>query len=916
MVWRVKSSGNCNIAFTTVQTTSDAWYFDNGCSRHIIGNRSFLSDLKECASGHVTFDRKLGHISLRSLDKVIRNEAVVGIPTNTSGKFFCGDCQVGKQTKNSHKSLKECYTNKVLELLHLDLMGPMETESLGEKKYVLVVVDDYSRFTWVRFLKGKLDTVRICISLCLNLQREKGKKIIRICSDHGKEFDNEDLTNFYQSEGINHDVSAPITPQQNENSRAYRVFNNKSGIVMEMINVVVNDFESTAKRINDEDDGTLKMPVDTSTLPVEVPKADTLPDGIDINSEKISKEVIANNPELVPSAHVKKNHPPRSIIDEYWINAMQEELLQFRRNNVEGVDFDETFAPVAMLDAIHLLLGISCIQEFKLYQMDVKSAFLNGYLNEEVYVAQPKRFIDFEFPQHVYKLNKALYGLKQAPRACRPDIAYAVGICVRYQADPRTSHLETVKWIYKYVHGTSNFGILYSYETTSILVRYCDADWASSSDDRKSTFGAKKMAHAYTFRNINGVSPVFGFNVYLFALGFGVNDIMVNTRKGSYMVKSTEDEPTTQISSPSVQKVRGWRFKSTPSQRPYRLPSEKSQAEVSSKLPTQTVDSSFPATSGTHAPNISATPLSDMDSDDLDDVPLAHLLKKTNVPESELMFEVMRMRWTLQTLISNKAEISTKSTQYNYQNWQKKIPSNIPSAPIDGISFHHEENVQHWKFVVQQRIVDELIREFIVNLPDEFNDPSSPNYQTVHIRGFKFVISSTVINRFLGNVVDIDCSPSSSSIDVLASVLSSGTLSAWPINGISVVTLSIKYAILHKIGIANWFPSSHASSVSAAFGTFLYQICNENKVDAGTLIYNQLLRHVGSFGVKIPIALPRFFSSLLLHLNATMIIAFDASGPDPKTLSLSYRLFQGSHVPDIVHDVHPSRGPHIFDTSD
>ena len=116
----------------------------------------------------------------------------------------------------------------------------------------------------------------------------------------------------------------------------------------------------------------------------------------------------------------------------------------------------------------------------------------------------------------------------------------------------------------------------------------------------------------------------------------------------------------------------------------------------------------------------------------------------------------------------------------------------------------------------------QLIREFIVNLPDEFNDPSSPNYQTVHIRGFKFVISPAVINGFLGNVVDIDCSSSSPSTDVLASVLSGGTLSAWHVNGIPAVSLSIKYAILHKIGIANWFPSSHASSVSAALGTFLY----------------------------------------------------------------------------------------------
>ncbi|MCI26005.1 gag-pol polyprotein, partial [Trifolium medium] len=84
---------------------------------------------------------------------------------------------------------------------------------------------------------------------------------------------------------------------------------------------------------------------------------------------------------------------------------------------VEGLDFDETFAPVARLESIRPLLGVACILKFKLYQMDVKSAFLNRYLHEEVYVEQPKGFIDSTHPDHVYKLKKALYGLKQAPRA-------------------------------------------------------------------------------------------------------------------------------------------------------------------------------------------------------------------------------------------------------------------------------------------------------------------------------------------------------------------------------------------------------------------------------------------------------------------------------------------------------------------
>ena len=89
---------------------------------------------------------------------------------------------------------------------------------------------------------------------------------------------------------------------------------------------------------------------------------------------------------------------------------------RIRYNQEEGIDYDETHAPVARLEAVRLLLAFSCIKGFKLFQMDVKSAFLNGYINEEVFVSQPPGFEDHQHPGHVFKLKRALCGLKQAPR--------------------------------------------------------------------------------------------------------------------------------------------------------------------------------------------------------------------------------------------------------------------------------------------------------------------------------------------------------------------------------------------------------------------------------------------------------------------------------------------------------------------
>eukprot|EP00253_Pinus_taeda_P025598 PITA_25598 len=273
----------------------------------------------------------------------------------------------------------------------------------------------------------------------------------------------------------------------------------------------------------------------------------------------------------------------------------------------EEIDFEETFAPVARLEAIRMFLALSSFQNFKVFQMDVKSAFLNGDLEEEVYIEQPDGFILGNDPNLVCRLKKAFYGLKQAPRAwyyrldkylqqqddiifgsneeemsqsfalvmqkefemsllgeltyflglqiqqkeggiflsqtnylkqilkkygmedakpvctpmvtgcslsandesaavhqptyrsmigsllyltgTRPDILHAVGIVGRFQANPKETHLQAMKRIFKYPQGTQNYGLWYPRDTDLTLHAYTDADWAGRVDDRKSTSG-------------------------------------------------------------------------------------------------------------------------------------------------------------------------------------------------------------------------------------------------------------------------------------------------------------------------------------------------------------------------------------------------------------------------------------------
>ncbi|XP_043692925.1 uncharacterized protein LOC122643365, partial [Telopea speciosissima] len=501
----------CNIGYSVIFKTSHCLVKNSNDKTILKGirkNNIYICLLDEANSSNTCFvtndvdpylwHRKLGHVNVKVIKTIASKNLVRNLPKLKFGKdHVCDACQRGKQTKVSHKSKNEVSTTRPLELLHLDLFGPITTPSLGGSRYTFVIVDDFSRFTWTLFLKHKDEAFDEFASLCKRIQNQKGYLITTIRSDHGGEFDNLNQFGSYCSkQGITHNFSAPRTPQSNG------VVERKNRSLQETARTMINEYSLPkyfwAEAVNTACyvlNRVLIRPILLKT-PYELyhnklPKVDYFKvfgcicyilntkdnlgkfdakadDGIFLGYSSNSRAYrVFNKKSLIieESMNIKFKIEPKNIKealeDSDWIVAMQEELHQFERNNVwelvpkpknhsiigakwvfrnkldedgsiirnkarlvakgynqqEGIDFDETYAPVARLESIRMLLAFACHKNFKLCQMDIKSAFLNGFIMEEVYVAQPPGFEDTQYPDHVFKLNKALYGLKQAPRA-------------------------------------------------------------------------------------------------------------------------------------------------------------------------------------------------------------------------------------------------------------------------------------------------------------------------------------------------------------------------------------------------------------------------------------------------------------------------------------------------------------------
>nr|GFB50519.1 putative ribonuclease H-like domain-containing protein [Tanacetum cinerariifolium] len=161
--------------------------------------------------------RWLSHLNFGTLNKLVKDGLAQGIPRLKFQKdHLCSACALGKSKKSSHQPKADDTNHVKLYLLHMDLCGPMCVVSINRKRYILVIVDDYSRSTWVRFLRTKDEAPEAIIKCIKNIQDRLNATVRNVRTNNGTEFVNQTLREFYESIGILHQTSVARTPQRND----------------------------------------------------------------------------------------------------------------------------------------------------------------------------------------------------------------------------------------------------------------------------------------------------------------------------------------------------------------------------------------------------------------------------------------------------------------------------------------------------------------------------------------------------------------------------------------------------------------------------------------------------------------------------------------------------------------------------
>ncbi|GJY67030.1 retrovirus-related pol polyprotein from transposon TNT 1-94 [Tanacetum coccineum] len=189
---------------------------------YVIDMSSFNKESNACffakASPSINWlwHKRLSHLNFKNINNLAKHNLVSGLPSLTFSKDKnCSACEKGKHHRASFKTKRSFSINKSLHLLHMDLFGPVKPQTISHNKYTLVIVDEYSRYTWVFCLKKKSDAADCIMSFIRKMENLNEVRVKELRSDNGTEFRNHKLEEFYDEKGISQNFSSPCTPEQN-----------------------------------------------------------------------------------------------------------------------------------------------------------------------------------------------------------------------------------------------------------------------------------------------------------------------------------------------------------------------------------------------------------------------------------------------------------------------------------------------------------------------------------------------------------------------------------------------------------------------------------------------------------------------------------------------------------------------------
>nr|GEX96795.1 hypothetical protein [Tanacetum cinerariifolium] len=496
--------------------------------------------------------RRLNHLNFGTSNDLARKDLVRGLLRLKFEKdHLCFACQLGKSKKHTHTPKAENTNLEVLNTLHMDLCGPMRVQTINGKKYILVIVDDYSRFTWVKFLRLKDETLEFIIKILKQIQV-----------------------------GLNKTAEAVATACYTKNQSLIHTRHNKTPY--ELVHdkkpdlTFLRTFGALCYPLNDSED--LRKLQPTADIRIFVGyapswKAST-PSSTTINQDAqspshsslelkppISHQVLKHHNlgmlvqrnQLMSLNHIiisgnrarithliislaipLDRYPPENnlssmpcvwelllrpdfvmIIALKWIYKIKlgeyvdvlkskARLVAKEYRQEEGIDFEKSFALVSRIKAIRIFIANATNKNMIIYQMNVKTAFLNDELKEEVYInsydpvdtpmvdrlkldEDPLR-IPIDQTRFRYMISSLMY-----LTASRPDLVFAVCMCARYHASPTKKHLEALKRVFWYLRGAINWGLWYPKYTAMALTAYANADHAGCQDTQRSTPGSAQF---------------------------------------------------------------------------------------------------------------------------------------------------------------------------------------------------------------------------------------------------------------------------------------------------------------------------------------------------------------------------------------------------------------------------------------